>query len=31
MERVEKERSDMFLVMLMVVILGVGIALLFSS
>ena len=31
MERVEKERGDMFLVMLMVVILGVGIALLFSS
>jgi cell division protein FtsW len=31
MERVEKERGDMFLVMLMTVILGVGMALLFSS
>ena len=31
MERVEKERGDMFLVMLLVVILGVGLALLFSS
>ena len=31
MERVEKERGDMVLVMLMIVILGVGIALLFSA
>jgi cell division protein FtsW len=30
-ERVEKERSDMLLVMLIVVILGIGLALLFSS
>ena len=31
MERIEKQRGDMFLVMLLVVILGVGMALLFSS
>lgn len=31
MERVEKERSDMLLVMLVVAVLGVGVALLFSS
>jgi cell division protein FtsW len=31
MERIEKQRGDMFLVMLFVVILGVGLALLFSS
>jgi cell division protein FtsW len=31
MERVEKQRGDMFLVMLLVVILGVGMSLLFSS
>ena len=31
MERIEKQRGDMFLVMLLVVILGVGLALLFSS
>ena len=31
MERVEKERSDMLLVMLVVTILGIGVALLFSS
>ena len=31
MEQVEKQRGDMFLVMLLVVILGVGIAILFSS
>ena len=31
MERVEKQRGDMFLVMLLIVILGVGLALLFSS
>ncbi|HEY9593504.1 MAG TPA: putative lipid II flippase FtsW [Spirochaetia bacterium] len=31
MERVEKQRGDMFLVMLLVVILGVGLALLFSG
>ncbi len=31
MERVEKQRGDMFLVMLLIVILGVGMALLFSS
>ena len=31
MERIEKQRGDMFLVMLLVVILGVGITLLFSS
>src|SRR5208337_2426843 len=31
MERIEKQRGDMFLVMLLVVILGVGVSLLFSS
>lgn len=31
MERIEKQRGDMFLVMLLIVILGVGMALLFSS